>query len=209
MSGILRSKKKMLIVFWVVGIICSIMAQKYVIVLFCVVIIVVMFLIRHINRKVVEITQKQTEIFFPDGKVRNVDCLIIGDMMKVAPREGLLQLSAPDRTLLGAYEILRHTHSILRDDKTVTVIIAVKKRLKSISKYGIFDTLFFHWLILEEKKLYRLRNKAKSPFIYAPLKTLQIYFQRYSAKYEECEVLDDKIYEFCQERGYKIRFFIK
>ena len=84
--------------------------------------------------------------FMADSKIRNVDYLIIGelcaDFIQLPEGSTKICLTAPDRSLYSAYEILRHTFGILKA-RGGTVIIVVYEKNLSIKKYTIFDVPVF------------------------------------------------------------------
>ena len=166
-----------------------------------------------INRNIRKQIAKSNSAFNSMSPIRNIDRLIIGDMMKL-PNElkvgSFLQIEAPNRSLLSSYEILRHTHSILKDDGEAEVILVVKRSNMSKGKYTIFDIPFFHYITIRQKKLEKLQRNMYYPLLYDPLNSLCYWLKIRTKGYTEVDnTIDDNISKFCTERNFKVRFWVK
>jgi len=76
------------------------------------------------------------------SNVRNVDYLVIGDFCRaedyVPKGKTYVQIAAPGRSLNSSFQILRHTHSILKENGNVIIPIGNSKK-----DFMIFDMPFF------------------------------------------------------------------
>lgn len=210
MSGFLNRLYKYLIVM-VCGaaFICLLFTSHYLIALACTIIVYFGWLV---NRKVRKISASESIVFTSTSNIRNIDRLVIGDMFSLPPElsDGIiLQLAAPGRTLEACFEILRHTHSILRDDGTSEVIIAVKKRNIKKTRFSIFDIPFLHYITIERKKLNKLKTNAYYPLAYDPIGAILYLLKIDSRNYYETFDLSAEFTEFCKERGIIVRYFVK
>ncbi len=167
---------------------------------------------RYCNKKIKCITNKQIDYFSNNSLVRNVDYLIISDMfdpnVTVSDGKSFVQIYAPKKSIKGCYEILRHTHSILRDDGNGCVVIALRKKYYK-GQYSLFDTFFFHPVTISKMGLESLRKKANNPFRYAPISSLIMAFGKLSNHYRLIQNQSDDIVQFCNERHYQIKWYEK
>lgn len=212
MSRILNHKKKILSLLIIFMAVMLLFIKQYLLSCICFAILVVLITAIMINKKIIALMKKQASVFDPYSNIRNVDCLVIGDMYKLPAElkeKNTIQLAAPERTLFGSFEILRHTHSILKEDESAEVVIAVKRKNLKKREYSVFDVFFFHYITLKTKNLYELKNKSNNLMKYAPLETLKMFLACYSSGYCLDYSLDTDIAEFCQERGYKVTFLCK
>ena len=91
---------------------------------------------------------EQKTPFDTRSKVRNADCIVIGDVGKKALKEvagegTVVSICLPGCTPAGAYEMLRHTFSILKESGGRAVLVINRKNLKK-RKYSLFETYFYH-----------------------------------------------------------------
>lgn len=214
MSWFLKKKRQIVCLFLIISIIiiCSltIILDSMVYILCYIVCIILAIIVYQTNRKTRNILWKQSSYFMPNSDIRNVDYLVIGDMYRLPKNLSELktiQIAAPERGLESCFEILKHTHSILADNGKI--IIAVKKKNINKKGYTLFDTYFFHYTTIKLKKLEVLRRKSLMPFIFSPLKSLKLILKRYSNNYYDCGILSKEMIEFCNRRGYLIRFLCK
>lgn len=165
--------------------------------------------LHYVNKLVRQRINIQLAPFGARSEVRNIDALIIGDMINAkiinldVNNKTFLQLSAPDRNIKACYEILRHTHSILRDGGTV--IIAVKKKYASESDFSIYDVQFFHRVTLEKYGL--AKNFGLADLLRHPLRACIFAFGITGMNYRESECISSEINAFCEERNYVLRYF--
>lgn len=208
MSGLL--KKAIAIIGGIILEIILLLKQCYITL---VIVLVIGVLLYKINKKVRLIIEGEVEIFRYTGKIRNIDCLVIGDMYQLPDEwirdKRIVQLAAPNRSLAASYEILRHTHSILRDDGKAEVIIAVKEKNIDKEKFNLFDIPFFHYISIELKKLNNLKRKENYPLLFEPINTIILLFNIKSKKFQKKENLSDEVTDFCLKRGYTVEYYCK
>lgn len=161
-----------------------------------------------VEKKAHKKLNEQVQIFSPNSSVRNVDRLIIGDLLTsdCEEMENAVSICAPGRTLFASFQILRHTHSILRSDGLGEVVIVVKKDSITRKTYSVFDIPFFYYTTIQMQNLYQLQRKGKHLMLHAPIKTTRFVFHLTNTKYYEVGVLDQTIDDFCAERGYRVKY---
>ena len=150
--------------------------------------------------------------FNPRSVTRNVDYLIIGDMCDpnqlISSGKTYVQLSAPDRNLMSAYEILRHTYSIL-DEKYGTVVFVIKDKYINVERFSIFDIPLFHKITINRLNLKMMIIKANFPFLFSPLKSIKLLLGIKISGWKNCECPKKKINQFCEERSIKLIYYYK
>ncbi len=158
-------------------------------------------------RQVLKKYKKQSEVFSPSSLVRNVDYLVIGDMYSVEEKGSYVQISSPDRGIEAIFEILKHTHSILKEGGCV--ILALREKNIEKSGFSIFDIPFFHHITVErlKKENRTLRGGVKSVLAH-PLMYLG-YVLDVKKRYFEQEIENEPIEKFCSERGYELIYKIR
>lgn len=171
----------------------------------------VMTCLTFINFRAYSMNQKQVRPFGSYSEIRNVDVLIVGDMIDVSAviEEGqrYVQIKAPFSNLRSCYEIIRHTHSILNDESGKSiVVIALKKKYANQECFSVFDVPFFHRITIQKYGLERLCWLKKLPIFISPFASLIMAMNITSGSYEECECNSRGIKEFCEERGYNVKF---
>ena len=157
--------------------------------------------------------KRQTWPFNPKSSIRNADMLIIGDMITpdsiTEAGQKFVQIYSPGRSLQSCYEILRHTHSILDDQSGKScVVIAVRRENKCSEGFSVFDVPFFHRITIKKYRLEKLRRLAKFPLIMEPLKTMKLLLCKMSSNYKEEKCISGDIKRFCDERNYRLKFFV-
>ena len=176
----------------------------------CIVVVcelVIFFL--EINFKIKDKIYKSADVFYAGSKLRNVDALIIGDMVDVKDLyidfDGVqvVELCAPDRTLVAAYEILRHTYSILK--KNGKVIIACKKENVNKTNYSIFDIVYFHVVTIKRLNIESLQRKVILPLLTEPVNTVN-FLVNTRKKYNSSTCPCYDIIEFCERRGLNLEY---
>lgn len=146
--------------------------------------------------------------------VRNVDLLIIGDLFDPSDilRNGqsYVQIAAPGRTMEAAFELLRHTHSILNDEtgKSEIVLAICRKNLNKCN-FSVWDVPFFHRITVERYRLQILRRMSKVPIIIDLCGTIRLFLGKKSKSYIEESCGRQDVEAFCRERGYNLRLFVK
>ena len=153
---------------------------------------------------------RQVRAFYPMSQVRNVDYLIIGDMYKPSDidlsEKEVVHIYAPQRTLIAAYEILRHTFSIVKENGTV--VFAINRRNVGSNKYTVYDIPFFHEITIRKLRLQKLRRWSKFPIFVAPMMTIRMILG-FCDGYKICECPSKEISDFCLERSIKFVYKIK
>lgn len=154
------------------------------------------FVCRKINR--------QREPFGINSSIRNVDYLLIGDycdIKKYVPWDkSHVALFAPGRSYEGAFQILRNTHSILKEEGG-TVVITIGKGKKP---YTVFDVPFFHELTVKQYGLEKLRKKSRYPIIFAPINSLKFLMGGTRNSFKISENVSEELRAFCAERNYHL-----
>ena len=200
-------KKKAVIALWLVILACCLKSPVLLIAW-----AVITFLV-WVNFRAFRKNKAQTDPFGAYSDVRNVNILIIGDMIdpKIAADTGksFVQICAPGRGLRSCMEILKHTHSILDDESREScVVIALKVSNMNKSGFSVFDVPFFHKITIKKYGLERLCKFEKFPILFEPLGIFRAAFRSKSSSYHEEQSFSPEIAKFCEERGYRVRFFV-
>lgn len=153
---------------------------------------------------------RQVRVFYPTSQIRNVDYLIIGDMYKPTDinlsGKKVVHIYAPRRTLIAAYEILRHTYSIIKENGTV--VVALNRKNVGLNKYNIFDIPFFHPITIKKLGLLNLKKWSRLPILIAPMITFRMICGC-GKGYKTCECPNKEIVDFCLERSIDLVYKIK
>ena len=174
MSGIIKkisSHKKsaaMLLLFLAVTVVLLIF-KMYIIALLMLSIVIV-------NELIVRKMKKQKAPFGTRSRIRNVDCLVIGDISHKEAQSLVgdgtsVSINLPGCSLAGAYEVLRHTFSILKENGG-SVVLAVKKKNLNKTSYSPFDVSFFHPVTINRLGLKNVKFMIRFPAVFAPIKSL-------------------------------------
>lgn len=208
MSRILKNKKKVAI--YAIGLTLSILLMSvlhfrwYMMLMLGILYFLLVFLNEGVCRKMYYM-HKPFEVY---SEIRNVDYLLIGDFCNAdnyVPKESTyVQISAPNRGFNSSYQILRHTHSILKE-KGGTVIMAIGNNKKN---FMIFDIPFLHNITIKKYNLEGLRVMSRFPFFFAPIDSLRFLWGGVS-KYAPTQNTDEELSRFCKERDYKIIYLEK
>ena len=205
MSRILRYRKKLLI--YLLGmIICTVLLQiliknVFVTVIGCGVFLGLTFLNELVCRKI----NLQREPFGINSTIRNVDYLIIGDyceVKKYVPKgKSHIEFFAPGRSYPSAFQVLRHTHSILKEEGG-TVIMTIGKGKKA---YTVFDIALFHEITIKKYGLQLLKIMSRFPLFAEPLDSIRFLAGRgIQSTYIFWEDVPSELRIFCDERNYKL-----
>ena len=169
------------------------------------VVLLTVFIFIYCNSKVINIIKCQYKDFSSTSKVRNIDCMVIGDMINpfFLVKEGVsfIQIYAPGRGFLSDYEIIRHTHSILKDGGVIYIPYKMKYTNNGLS---IFDYPILHPITIEKYKIGQKNKQSKYPIIYHLISSIKILFQIQAKRGFLRENIDERIDKFCSERGYKV-----
>ena len=162
-----------------------------------------------LNRKALKKIQDQKEPFKIGGKIRNVHYLIIGDMAEpstmVPPNQSFVQIKAPNRSLKASFEILRHTSSILDEDKG-NVIIAVKKR-NIENTFSVFDIPFLYNLSIKKLRVGNLSKMSKYPILKDPVSTVLLVINHCSKRWHLSTCPNEDVVKFCVERNINLKYY--
>ena len=118
MSGIInrviKHKKEAVMFLWILGIVAFLFAVRMYILALIIIVLAIA------NELTVRSIYRQKAPFGTYSKIRNVDCLVIGDipqkaMKRFSGNDKAVSIYLPGCTLAGAYEVLRHTFSILKE----------------------------------------------------------------------------------------------
>lgn len=208
MSRILR-RKYVVFIMLILLIIVSLMYKCYVVAVGLCFIMSMTVTYCCMNIRVKKTIDKQVTPFDTYSEIRNVDYLIIGDMYKLPQNiksADYVHIFAPNRTLYACFEILKHTHSILK--KGGKVIFAIKKNNVDKKEYSLFDIPFFHYITIRLQNLEILKRKYSRPVINAFFESLLICANIFSKGYK-IEKAPEDVALFCNERGYGIEMRIK
>ncbi len=130
------------------------------------------------NRAVLKKMHAAHAPFRPLSRIRNVDFLVIGtfiDARSFIPKgKSFVQIAAPGRGLFSAYQVLRHTHSILKEEGG-TVMLAFEK---GKDKFTVFDMPFLHPVTVKKYHLEGLKRESRFPMIFAPINSVRSLITR-------------------------------
>ena len=176
---------------------------------FVIMVVVLLGILFMLNRLALKNLNCQKDPFKIGGNVRNVDYLIIGDMINpatvVPANKTYVQIKAPSRSLLASFEILRHTSSILDEDNGNVVICTAKKN-RGKGTYSIFDTPFFYYLTIKKKGLETLNKLARFPVLIKPFSTIQLVLDL-NKKWKEAACPNNEIVVFCSKRNFNLSYY--
>ena len=162
----------------------------------------------HINNTVVSRNKSNRNIFGANSKIRNVDYLLIGDMISpyevVPENKTYVQICCPNRTMLSCWELLRHCHSIIRDGGNVVVYVRSKRI--STQEFSIFDVSYFHRITIDKYDLKSFKYMNKLPIIFSPINTIKLFINRAAHKHVRINCPSEDLVSFCNERGYSLTF---
>lgn len=146
---------------------------------------------------------QNTRIFNAQSLIRNVDCLHIGECTDdVVDLKNDLFLHVPYANLSSSFEIIRATHSILKENGTI--VLALRKSEENKKRYSIFEMIYYHQITLNRLNLNR-KNKVerKFPLLFSPKRSIAFIIKK-PKNYTECNCPSKEIIDFCNERGYKL-----
>lgn len=209
MSWFLKNKKKSLFYVAVITVIILLTIifkiEWYIITSIC---IFVCFLFL-LNECVFNKINKYHIPFLPNSEIRNVDYLVIGefiDVSKYVP-EGCshVRISAPSRSYNSSWQILRHTHSILKENGGTVIISAGKSK----RDFTIFDVPFLHRITIKKFHLEYLAKLSKFPIFISPIDSLFFLLNnnKSSGKYDVIYP-PEELSDFCRERNYSLIYLV-
>lgn len=164
-------------------------------------IIIVVFIA---NELTVRKMNQQKALFGTYSKIRNADFLVIGDIphktaQRISERGKTVTIYLPGCTLAGAYEVLRHTFSILKENGGRVVLVVRKKNIEKTG-YSPFEISFFHPVTINRLELKNVKFMRRFPIVFAPVKSMMFLSGIKEAK-SVSEFCDKEISAFCSERG--------
>lgn len=171
--------------------------------------ILLLVLLFFINRSAVKKILLQKKPFENGGNIRNVDYLIIGDMIEptsvIPANKSFVQIKAPNRSLKASFEILKHTSSILDEDNG-NVIIAVKN-IETENPFSVFDIPFFYYLTIKKFGIEKKLKFSHFPLIVKPFLTIKLIFNICKKNWNESRCPDEEILLFCLERNINLKYY--
>lgn len=167
----------------------------------------ILMILLKINFSIVDKMNRSVAIFTAGSKVRNIDYLVIGDMVDVADlkEQGktIVELCAPERTLTASYEILRHTYSIMAENGKL--IIACKDKNINKPGYSMYDIWYFHNVTIKRLHLESYKKKLLMPIVFEPICTVRLFLnKRKTFQISECNM--KALNSFCDERHIELEY---
>lgn len=167
------------------------------------------------NEVILNRLQRQISCMGPRSRVRDVDYLVIGDqcrVMDLVPHgRKYVQITAPGRSLRAAFEILRHTWSILKDGGHAVLAVCETNGSRNMTKSGefsVFDVPFLHAITVKALGLERLRHRSMMPVVFAPLRSFRFLLGMHLSGWRRQECPLREVKEFCNERGIILEYFV-
>ena len=167
-------------------------------------------LIRKLGDKIYNRLYSDIRVFYPESSIRNVDMLFIGDMLDVhnfmicnRKNGKFVQIKSPNKSEKASFEILKSTHSILREGGEVYIVINKKKY--GTEYISVFDIPFLHPYTLYKMGIKRNKLKTYFPILFEPINTLKLIIgvkKNGIIKIGE----EQQIKQFCEVRGYRLYF---
>lgn len=154
---------------------------------------------------------RQMQVFEMDSLIRNVDYLIIGencnphDIIKNGSNK-FVQLIDPGLSERAAFEILRHTHSILKTNGTVALVL--KQKHLSSEKIGVMDIIFLHDMTIKEYGLEYISMLRKLIIFLEPIRSIKVLLCCKDTGFEEIGG-GTYLQEFCTARELKLSVYVK
>ncbi len=161
-----------------------------------------------INRIIRRKSRRQIIPFSANSMIRNIDYLIIGDMCNpsgfLPEGSNYIQLCRPNRGLVASYQILRHTHSILKEEGGVVVFVIKPNQLTG-ETYSIFDLPFFHKTTIRELNLENKVHATRWPLAFEPINSIKFLMNRMNDVKKDVSCTNEEIIAFCRDRGIELR----
>lgn len=163
-----------------------------------------------IDLKAYKAMKRQMDIFYAQSKIRNVDSLIIGEACNPKEvgvnRKRFVQIRNPGLSEEGAYQILRRTHSILKDNGNV--VVALEKKNMGSKKLGLMDTFFMHEVTIKEYGIEKQAKCRKLVFFIHPIRSLEIVSKKCKSGFS-LSGGGTGLEDFCCERGLNYQLYVK
>lgn len=164
----------------------------------------------------------QVKCFGAQSKIRNVDCLVIGDLCDVPALPSwkkeykTIVLTSPGRSLTSAYEILRHTFCILKENKHGVVaenpVVFITLQKKYIDDgYSFFDYPVFRMSPTTVKRLgvEKFIRQYRFPIVFSPVKSLWFLLNSKAKYSEKMSNVPADIKDFCNIRNIRLEILLR
>lgn len=144
--------------------------------------------------------------------VRNVDYIIIGEPVRICdlnlnPDKTFIQVSIPGIYEGGVYQILRKIHSILKNEGEV--IIALKEKHLNDFRIRPIETLYMLDLTIKQIGLKKTSKLAKFVLFIQPIDCFKLLMNVKVKGFKEINRPDSIITNFCEERDYSIKYYVR
>lgn len=154
--------------------------------------------------------RSQMSVFGAKSKVRNADCLLIGELcdpQKVIldTSKSFVQIKVPDVSEFAAFQILKRTHSILNENGSVYIVL--KNQNLNKRTISIIDTYFFHEITIKEFKLQKKYNYRKLLFFIHPIRTIRAMLGKSNKVFSEFKG-QSVMKDFCAQRNIELHVLV-
>ena len=205
----MRKKSLKLFVFLTLCIIFTIAINlSYYIVMMCIALLAILLTC---NSRIKKKQNKQKMPFGVYSNIRNIDCLVIGDLVNltniIPANQSCIKITAAGRSMRASFEILKHTSSILKENEG-EVYLVVDGNIRN-NNFSVFDIQWLHPIIIRKYNLFCLAKKARFPIFFAPRKSLRCLLNiTKPSQMLRSQSLDNEmimeIDRYCQARGIKL-----
>lgn len=194
------------IVSMVIILFSKLTAISYVFVLSIFVFCTMFLLFIYANLKMKKMIYKQLEPFAPLSGIRNVDILYIGEFSKMdRASSSSVCIYIPRATEEAAFEVLKHTFSILNETES-TVVLCLNDFASN--SFNIFAIPFFSEITINRLHLKRIQSQLRFPLVHNFTDCMRFLLKK-NADIQEVICNNQKIIEFCNERHISIKYFVK
>jgi hypothetical protein len=173
--------------------------------------LVILIIIVMLNRRIKSRLRKQIAPFYSRSMIRNVDYLIIGDICDpstfLPEKSTYIYIGRPNRGFVVSYQILRHTHSILKD-KGGEVVFVIKSNCLKSEEFSVFDIPFLHNTTIKELGLEKIVRRNRWPLIFEPIISVKFIMNRNCSIFKCIDCPDEEIITFCRDRNFTFRLIL-
>lgn len=170
MSRILRNKRVWGVGFGCLLLLLSLLVKNLLLMILGCLLIILIIADFYAYKKIM----RQMEPFQTRSKIRNVDYLVIGDMVdavRFVPKgKSYVSICAPERSLFSCIEILQHTSSILNESGG-NVLFFYRNSSMDPTSITLFDFPFLSEVAMKKLGLSTIRKRMQYPLLYSPIKT--------------------------------------
>lgn len=140
--------------------------------------------------------------------IRNVDTLYIGEISRGGAHDNnILYIYTPNATENSAYEVLRHTFSILDENGSTVVLCVNASAQRNKKSFSVFDIPFFNDVTIHRLGLENIKSEIWFPLLYDLAGCFRYIFKiGKKAKEEQC--VNDEILDFCEQRNIKLIYLV-